>query len=38
MFDISNRQRLGISESKIIQNLHAGILAIIKAEKNLENP
>ncbi|WP_291347499.1 phosphagen kinase [Desulfobacula sp.] len=38
MFDISNRQRLGISESKIIQNLHAGLLAIIKAEKNLGTP
>jgi len=35
VFDISNRQRLGISESGIIQNLHAGLLAIIKAEKSL---
>jgi ATP:guanido phosphotransferase, C-terminal catalytic domain/ATP:guanido phosphotransferase, N-terminal domain len=35
VFDISNRQRLGISESRIIQNLHKGLLAIIKAEKTL---
>lgn len=35
IFDISNRQRLGISESKIIRNLHAGLSAIIKAEKSL---
>jgi len=35
VFDISNRQRLGISESQIIKNLHAGLLAIIRAEKNL---
>ncbi len=35
VFDISNRQRLGISESRIIQNLHNGLLAIIKAEQNL---
>ena len=35
LFDISNRQRLGISESGIIQNLHNGLLAIIKAEQSL---
>ena len=35
VFDISNSQRLGISESRIIQNLHTGLLAIIKAEKSL---
>lgn len=35
VFDISNAQRLGISESNIIQNLHKGISAIINAEKNL---
>jgi len=35
VFDISNSQRLGISESMIIQNLHTGLLAIIKAEKSL---
>jgi len=35
VFDISNHKRLGISESRIIQNLHAGLLAIIKAEKSL---
>jgi len=35
VFDISNRQRLGISESDIIKNLHAGLLAIITVEKNL---
>jgi len=35
IFDISNRQRLGITESQIIQNLHLGITAIIQAEKRL---
>ncbi|MCP3876511.1 MAG: arginine kinase [Desulfobacteraceae bacterium] len=35
IFDISNCQRLGISESEIIRNLHIGLLAIIKAEKKL---
>ena len=35
VFDISNRQRLGMSETGIISNLHAGLTAIIKAEKNL---
>lgn len=35
VYDISNRQRLGISEVQIIETLHAGIAAIIQAEKNL---
>ena len=35
VFDISNAQRLGISEAAIIQTLHRGLLAIIKAEKSL---
>ena len=35
VFDISNAQRLGISETAIIQTLHKGLSAIIKAEKNL---
>lgn len=35
VFDISNCQRLGISESRIIKNLYAGLLAIIKAEEKL---
>ena len=35
VFDISNKQRLGIPESRIIQNLHSGLAAIIEAEKNL---
>jgi creatine kinase/arginine kinase len=35
VFDISNRFRLGISETQIIQNLHTGITAIITAEKQL---
>lgn len=35
VFDISNRQRLGISESNIVMNLHKGLLAIIKAEETL---
>ncbi|MEN8212017.1 MAG: phosphagen kinase [Thermodesulfobacteriota bacterium] len=35
VFDISNLQRLGISEYKTIQNLHKGLKAIIKTEKRL---
>lgn len=35
MFDISNRQRLGISESGIIQTLHTGLAAIIEAEQSI---
>ncbi len=35
VFDISNRQRLGISETDILKTLHTGILAIIQAEKGL---
>lgn len=35
VFDISNKQRLGIPESRIIQNLHSGLAAIIEAEKSL---
>ena len=35
IFDISNKQRLGIPETRIIQNLHSGLAAIIEAEKNL---
>jgi len=35
IFDISNTQRLGISGTRIIQNLHTGIAAIIAAEKSL---
>jgi protein-arginine kinase len=35
VFDISNKQRLGISETQIIRNLHSGLAAIIQAEKGL---
>lgn len=35
VFDISNRHRLGIGETRIIQTLHTGIAAIIKTEKSL---
>ncbi|MBU3950642.1 MAG: arginine kinase, partial [Proteobacteria bacterium] len=35
IFDISNKQRLGISENRILRNLHTGLAAIIHAEKNL---
>jgi len=35
LFDISNRQRLGLSESAIIENLYHGIASIIKTERNL---
>ena len=37
VFDISNRQRLGVSEYEIIQNLHKGLGAIIKIEKTLNS-
>ncbi len=35
IFDISNRRRLGITESEIIHTLYSGVKAIIAAEKNL---
>ncbi len=35
VYDISNRRRLGISETEILTSLHTGLLAIIDAEKNL---
>ena len=35
VFDISNAERLGISETAIIRALHKGLSAIIKAEENL---
>jgi hypothetical protein len=35
VFDISNRHRLGIGETRLIQTLHTGIAAIIEAEKTL---
>lgn len=35
VFDISNAQRLGISEYDIIRDLHTGLWAIIHTEKNL---
>ena len=35
VFDISNRQRLGITETDIIKKLHQGLLEIINTEKNL---
>lgn len=36
VFDISNRQRFGITEAEIINTLHRGLLVIIDAEKKLE--
>ncbi len=35
VFDISNAERLGISESDIIRNIHKGLLAVINAEISL---
>ena len=35
IIDLSNRQRFGISEVEIIQNLHQGIAAIIDAEQRM---
>lgn len=34
VFDVSNKQRLGISEVAIVSKLHRGLEAIIEAEKN----
>lgn len=36
IFDISNRRRLGISEVRCIQDLHAGVSALIEQEKTLK--
>lgn len=33
VFDLSNRRRLGVSENRLIRQLHAGITAVIQAEK-----
>ncbi len=38
IFDISNRQRLGITEKQCVKNLHKGLTAIIEMENNLERP
>ena len=35
VFDISNKRRLGISETRIIKALHHGLTDIINAEKNI---
>ncbi len=35
VFDISNRRRLGVCETRIIQDLSSGIAALIKKEKKL---
>lgn len=35
VFDISNHRRMGLKESDIIKNLHAGLITIIDAEKSL---
>ncbi|WDP86815.1 MAG: arginine kinase [Desulfobacter sp.] len=35
IFDISNARRLGISANTILQDLHAGVTAILQTEKNL---
>ncbi len=36
VFDISNEQRLGITEKKCIQTLHQGVSRLIALEQNLE--
>ena len=35
VFDLSNRQRFGLTEGEIIHGLHKGILAVIAAEKSV---
>ncbi len=37
IFDISNKQRFGLSETRIIQNFHTGIRYIIEVEKTLKD-
>lgn len=36
VYDISNRRRLGISEVQAVQDMHDGVVALIKAEKALD--
>ena len=35
IYDISNRRRLGITEVQAVQDMHDGVVALIKAEKAL---
>lgn len=35
VFDISNRRRLGLSETTLFKGLHAGVTALIRTEKTL---
>jgi len=35
VYDISNRRRLGITEVKAVQDMHDGVVALIKVEKEL---
>ncbi len=37
VFDISNRQRLGITEKECVQDLHKGLVEIIEAEKTIRD-
>ncbi len=36
IFDISNKRRLGITEVQCVQDMYDGVIALIKAEKELE--
>ena len=35
IFDISNKRRLGVTEVQCVQDMYNGVVALIKAEKNL---
>jgi creatine kinase/arginine kinase len=35
VFDISNKRRLGVSEVQCVQDMHDGVVALIKREKEL---
>ncbi len=37
IYDISNKQRLGVSEVACVQDMYYGVVALIKKEKELEN-
>lgn len=36
VYDISNKRRLGVSEVECVQDMHDGVVALIKREKELE--
>ena len=37
IYDVSNRRRLGVTEVECVQDMYDGVVALIEAEKKLEN-